>query len=483
VEKFCSTCHVLPPTDVEPRHLWPKKIQEMYEYAQSGRPWSQTEIPPIEEPIAHFTARAPEQLPLPPDVSGSLPSTLPVVKHEIRLPELPSPPSISCVKFVRLAEDRPTQLLISEMRHGLVALWTPAQPHEPVQILARVSHPSHTTVVDLDGDGILDILVANLGDFWPVDTDQGSVVWLRGQRDGTYQSHTLLEGVGRVNDVQAADFDGDGDLDLIVAVFGNFQTGMIVYLENFTQDWSQPDFEPTVVDGHTGTSDVPVVDLNHDGRPDFIALQSQEHERIVAFLNLGRGRFHERLIYAAPHPRWGSTGIKLLDVDRDGDIDVLFNHGDSVQVPPVPRPYHGVSWLENTGTFPFVYHRLAHMPGAHTCQPADLDGDGDEDLVCSAFIPAFNPLWPNAHWLESLVWLEQTHPGEYRRYVIETGYPFHPCADAGDYDDDGDIDVAVGNFVLFPGERRESVPNLLLLENRRANRPTGDGPVGSTSAR
>jgi hypothetical protein len=468
VEKFCSTCHTLPPADVEPRHLWPKKIQEMYDYAQSGGPWPKTQIPPIEEPIAYFTARAPEQLPLPPDVSGSPPSPLPLVKHEIRLPELPSPPSISCVKFVRLAENRPAQLLISEMRHGLVALWTPTQPNEPAQILARVAHPSHTTVVDLDRDGSLDILVADLGDFWPVDTDKGRVMWLRGQPDGTYQSYPLLDGVGRVNDVQAADFDGDGDLDLIVAVFGNFHTGMIVYLENFTQEWSQPDFEPTVVDGHTGTSDVPVVDLNGDGRPDFIALQSQQHERIVAFLNVGRGRFEERLIYAAPHPRWGSTGIKLLDVDHDGDIDVLFNHGDSVQVPPVPRPYHGVSWLENRGTFPFVDHRITHLPGAHTCQPADLDGDGDEDLVSGVFIPVFNPAWPDAHWLESLVWLEQTRPGEYRRYVIETGYPFHPCADACDYDGDGDVDVAVGNFVLFPGERRESMPNLLLLENRRA---------------
>jgi FG-GAP-like repeat len=467
VEKFCSTCHVLPPPDVEPRHLWPAKIQEMYGYVQAGGAWPATQLPPIEVPIAYFTARAPEQLRLPPDVSGSPPSPLPFKKHDIFLDAIPHPPAISCVKFVRLTPDGPLQLLISDMRHGVVALWTPSRPDEQAQVIARIPHPCRTTVVDLDGDGILDILVANLGIFEPGETDQGSVVWLRGLGQGEYEPHTLISGLGRVVEVQAADFDGDGDLDLVVAVFGNFHTGMILYLENLTEDWSEPDFEPTVIDSHTGTSDVPIVDINNDGRPDFIALQSQQHERIVAFINVGKGRFRSELIYAAPHPRWGSTGIKLVDVDGDGRIDVLYNHGDSVQVPPIPRPYHGVSWLQNQGTFPFKYHRIAHLPGAHTCQPADLQGDGRVSIVSSVFIPAFNPKWPNANWLESIVWFEQTSPGQFQRYVIETANPFHPCMDAADYDGDGDIDIAIGNFLFFTNPSQEPLPCITLLENCR----------------
>ena len=43
---------------------------------------------------------------------------------------------------------------------------------------------------------------------------------MRATSDGTYRPQTLLGGIGRVADVEAADFDGDGKLDLAVAEFG-----------------------------------------------------------------------------------------------------------------------------------------------------------------------------------------------------------------------------------------------------------------------
>ena len=138
-------------------------------------------------------------------------------------------------------------------------------------------------------------------------------------------------------DVQAADFDGSGRLSLVVGEFGCVTTGKLLYLENCTTDWSHPDFEPIPLDYHTGTSDVKVVDLNGDAAMDFIALQSQESEHVFAMLNRGRGNFRQETIYRAPHPRWGSTGIVLCDLNGDGKMDVLFNHGDSVELPATLR--------------------------------------------------------------------------------------------------------------------------------------------------
>ena len=69
---------------------------------------------------------------------------------------------------------------------------------------------------------------------------------------------------------------------------------------------------------------MPVGDLNKDGRPDFVALISQEHETVVAFLNEGNGRFRKETIYTAPHPAFGSSGIQLIDLDGQG-IAVVFD--------------------------------------------------------------------------------------------------------------------------------------------------------------
>ena len=417
-------------------------------------------------PVRYFTSRAPEELPVPEGALGSPPSPLGFQRRSIRLDAIPSPAAISCVKFVRLTNDGPVQLLVCDMRHGLVVLWTPSRPDEPAKVIGRVPHPCRVQVVDLDGDGLRDILVANLGEFWPLDTDKGSVVWLRNRGKDRFDAVVLADKLSRVADLQAADFDGDGDLDIVLAAFGQVNTGGIVYLENVTKDWAHPEFEPVVLDYRAGASDVQAADLNRDGHPDFVALVSQEHEKVIAFLNRGWGSFSQETIYAAPHCAWASVGIRLTDLNGDGKTDVLLANGDQVEFNPVLRPYHGLAWLENKGTYPFTHHWITHMPGAHTLLPCDLDGDGKVDIVSSAFIPTFDPSLPVAKRLDSVVWLRQTAPGQFKRYSLETGDPFHPVGDVGDIDGDGDIDVVMGNFNMFPSKDDSSKACLTVFENR-----------------
>lgn len=211
IESLCSTCHLLPTPDVEPADLWPRKIEQMYGYMRGARPVPENRMPPIEEVIDYWASRAPEYLALPPEALAAPPSPLRFRRRMVKLDAIPSPPAVSCVRIVRLTDKGPTELLISDLRHGVVALWTPSRPTEPARIIARIPNPSHTTVVDLDKDGRPDILVANMGIFGPRDTTEGSVVWLRNRGNGEFEPFVLIAGLGRVNDVQPPTSTGTGN--------------------------------------------------------------------------------------------------------------------------------------------------------------------------------------------------------------------------------------------------------------------------------
>src|SRR5205085_12415022 len=136
-------------------------------------------------------------------------------------PDRGSFPEVVNVNLVRLTRGGKPQILVCECdppkNEGRVILFDPGAEPPSRKVLAKLPAPVHTQVVDLDGDGNLDILVACLGQFFPTDEKVGSVVWLRGRGDETFEPITLLGNVGRVADVRAADFHGTGQLDLVVA--------------------------------------------------------------------------------------------------------------------------------------------------------------------------------------------------------------------------------------------------------------------------
>ena len=105
---------------------------------------------------------------------------------------------------------------------------------------------------------------------------------------------------------------------------------------------------------------------------------------------------------------------------------------------------HGVAWLANEGDLSFSWHRIGGLFGAQPVTAADLDGDGDLDVVAVAFLPQLRPeTWET---LDSVVWFERTALG-YVTHSIEKGRPVHPSLATADYDADGDMDIAVGNYV------------------------------------
>ncbi len=445
VRRFCGACHAYPPPEVFPRSAWRKEVKQGYDFLHKD-PGLDLDFPPLESVALYYEKRAPRELP---PLRAEAPPGPPPASFERRGFHPPDGPSagVSHVGLVQLLDARRPDVLVCDALLDRVSVLRPYRDPPDWQVLARGFCCARAEAVDLDGDGVQDVLLACLGIFYATNDRVGSVVWLRGAPDGRFAPVTLLDGVGRVADARAADFNGDGKLDLVVAVFGWRETGEVLYLENRTSDWSKPEFVPRELDARHGASHVPVGDLNRDGKPDFVALISQEHETVVAFLGDGKGGFRKETVYAAPHPVFGCGGVELLDFDRDGDLDVLLANGDALDAPYLLKPYHGVQWLENRGTFPFVYHRLADVYGAGSPVAADLDGDGDLDVLTVCFLPA--EYFPDRERQkpDAVVLLEQTSPGRFARHVLEGVTCDHLSCAAGDVDGDGLPDLVVGNFV------------------------------------
>lgn len=443
VHQFCSTCHAYPTPDSFPREHWPKEVRRAYDFFRDSE--HRAAAPDVEGVVEYYRRRAPAEYP-PAQKCPVATGPLPVRFERFESAPADGPPvaQVTNVHLAHLFSDDKLDVLVCHYNPGQIWLMKPYTNPPQWRLLADVLGPCHVEVVDLDGDGVKDLIVADLGSLPPTEDRTGRVVWLRGDREGRFTPTVLLDGVGRVTDVRARDFNGDGKLDLVVAVFG-WQKGEVLYLENQTTDWSKPAFRRVVLDNRSGAINVEVGDVNRDGKPDVVALLGQEHEEVVAFLGDGKGGFAKQTVYRAPHPAYGSSGIQLVDFDGDGDLDVLYTNGDTLDPPFLLKPYHGVQWLENKGTFPFTHHPITAQCGTMRAVVADL-GDGKRSVLAVSYFPSAIHADARKVGAEAVQILRPTAAGRFERHVLAAdGYTHFSCA-AGDVYGDGRTHLVVGHF-------------------------------------
>jgi hypothetical protein len=253
---------------------------------------------------------------------------------------------------------------------------------EEQDIGGPVAGPAHIEVADLRGTGHLDVLVASMGVIPPDNDKIGSVVVLENDGANHFTNHVLLENVARVTYVKAAHLTHSGLPDLVVGQFG-YTEGEIRWMENLGGGQFR---SPQQLD-LPGTIHAPVADLNGDGNLDIVALVSHGSQEVHAFMNDGAGHFRDRVLYGSTNKDFGSSGLSIADLNQDGRPDIIYTNGDGFDyATPGSRPWHGVQWLENMGGGTFVFHRVGDFPGAYSPVVADLKGDGHQDIVsCSGF--------------------------------------------------------------------------------------------------
>lgn len=435
----CGTCHTVPVPEEISMRRWPEVINHMRQvFSIKDWPVEYTQAEWLDV-LHYYIAGSVEFEDLPPDppVSGFR-----FVPRNAGL--LPGPnigTKVGNVSIVDLDQDGQPDILATDFDMNALVWIYPTKDGWREQTLAAATFPAKAEVFDFNDDGHLDIVLAALGSMLPTNDSVGSA-WLL-INDGTmkFTPTKLIDKMGRFSDIRPADMDNDGDWDFVTSAFGFLTIGEVGWLEQ-TEDGT---FEYHRLSPKAGGIHVIPTDLNDDGLMDIMALIAQEHEEIIGFVNQGDGSFKQELLYKAFTPAFGSSGIELVDLDGDGDEDILYTNGDAVDLPtPMVLPYHGVQWLERKGELEYEYHPIFSFYGAYRAVPGDLDDDGDLDIVAVTMVTD----WGDPNRL-SAIWLENDGTQQFTPHGIGNTPINLITVDIGDLDGDGDLDLVTGGMNVF----------------------------------
>ncbi len=265
--------------------------------------------------------------------------------------------------------------------------------------------PLRLSSADFDGDGQNELILSDIGVLWPSEEKAGQVMLVDITNNSEdYNPQIVIQDIGRVTCAEAADLDSDQDLDLTLCEFGHLN-GSVGWLENLGENnwtWHKLETKP-------GTIEALPVDMDGDGDYDIVSIISQLSEQIVVFWNDGFGNFTSEILFDADTTFFGMSGINVVDVENDGDKDILFTNGDVLDG-DFPEDenlwdYHGLSIIENLGNGEFDYQRLIAFTGAYDSAMFDIDNDGVEEIVIVGFKPSVGDRvdygdQPNVAWLD-----------------------------------------------------------------------------------
>lgn len=290
---------------------------------------------------------------------------------------------------------------------------------------------------DIDGDGDQDVLLA---------TSDNKIAWYENiDGNGLYEvKQVITEFAIGIEFVYAADIDGDGDQDVLSTSF--FENENIAWYEN--SDGLGTYGEQQIISSIHMLCKVHAADIDGDG--DLDVLSDYGYSKLAWFENTdGNGTFGDlHKIISVYYPR----SVYAADIDNDGDQDVL-------SASDVLTGIDYISWHENVdGNGTFETHNIDTSWVADYCNafPIDIDGDGDIDALASSRGDNIVAWYENTDGLGTF--------GEQQIINIDTINGAYAIF-AADIDGDGDQDVLSASDIIVWFENLSSVSNESLVQD------------------
>lgn len=203
-------------------------------------------------------------------------------------------------------------------------------------------------------------------------------------------------------------------------------------------------YSKRILNNRPGAIKVILRDVNQDGFMDIFVLMSQGDEGVFLYINNGNESFTEKRLLTFS-PLNGSQNMELVDFNGDGFQDIIYVSGDNADKTPYLKSYHGIYIYLNDGDYNFNQAYFYQLNGAYKAMAGDYDLDGDVDIAAISFFPDYKR-YPE----ESFVYLENKGSLKFEDYTFPQGTKGRWIVmDAADMDADGDIDIALGSHVLF----------------------------------
>ena len=271
-------------------------------------------------------------------------------------------------------------------------------------VLTTNDGPSSISAGDLEGDGDLDLVIA--------ETAESTIGVFLNNGDGSYPAISFWGINGSPDAVRLGDLDDDGALDAVTTCASSNEVR--VYTGNGEGGWSVLAAYPT----GSGPVHLCLVDLDRDGSLDVVTADAGA-DSVSALLNDGAGGLLAPVSYAvADEPCWVAAG----DLDSDGAPDIVVGHAGQ----------GSLRFLYNDGAGALdTSDGAASGTPVHAVVTADLDDDGDLDLACSRPAATFG----------RVIVFRNPGDGDFSTYTeYSAGSELRELA-AGDVDADGDLDL------------------------------------------